>query len=76
MISYSNQYQLGPLLLVIAFIMYRISMEQAIPHSVADYRMRKIDKLDTVTFYPGSRMERESILEPEAEHVAIATGSI
>jgi len=51
-------------------------MEQAIPHSVADYRMRKIDKLDTVTFYPGSRMERESILEPEAEHVAIATGSI
>ena len=42
---------------------------------VADYRMDQIKKLQGVTFYPGSCMEAPSILEFEAHHVAVATGS-
>jgi dimethylamine/trimethylamine dehydrogenase len=42
---------------------------------VVDYRLGQIEKLNQVTFYPGSHMDRDSIFSYGAEHVAIATGS-
>ena len=42
---------------------------------VVDYRLGQIEKLNQVMFYPGSHMDRDSIVAYGAEHVAIATGS-
>lgn len=58
----------------------RIIGEAALPglttwRRVLDYRLGQIDKLKQVSFFPGSKMDAESIREFDASHVAIATGA-
>ncbi|MEE2803879.1 MAG: FAD-dependent oxidoreductase [Pseudomonadota bacterium] len=58
----------------------RVSLESRLPglstwQRVVDYRLGQINKLPDVTFYPGSHMDRDSVLSLNATHVAIATGS-
>ncbi len=42
---------------------------------VSDYRLGQIQKLPNVSFFPGSRMDADSIREFEADQVLIATGA-
>ena len=42
---------------------------------VLDYRLNQIEKLNQISFFPGSKMDIETILEFDADQVAIATGA-
>ena len=58
----------------------RVALESGLPglssyKRVSDYRLGQIAKLTNVSFFPGSEMDRETVLEFGAEQVLIATGS-
>ena len=58
----------------------RAALESGLPglsryKRVSDYRLGQIAKLTNVSFFPGSEMDRETVLEFGADQVLIATGS-
>ncbi len=58
----------------------RVTAESALPGlaewaRVRDWRLGRLERLPAVSVFPESRMTAESVLEVEAEHVFLATGS-
>jgi dimethylamine/trimethylamine dehydrogenase len=58
----------------------RVTRESRLPGlatwaRVRDWRLGQIDKLETVTLFPASRMTAEDALDTGAQHIVVATGS-
>jgi len=58
----------------------RVALESNLPglmewRRVIDWRLTQIQKIDTVSLFPGSHMSAEEIMEAEIADVIIATGS-
>ncbi|MBE7434198.1 MAG: FAD-dependent oxidoreductase [Anaerolineales bacterium] len=58
----------------------RVSLESQLPNliewrRVVDWRLKQIQKLDNIFFYPSSPMTAQDVLDAGAPHVILATGS-